>query len=974
MSVCSLARRRHCVFGSDRLRSSAVIQFQGRMKGTGHTQRGEVESPFFRATYSETRVRALVNSARWFATRSAGVVWLASGCFSPDVDGPCRVPCEFGCPEGWGCNNDYCVPPKYDGTCKSSGGSLSVGGSGGAQWTATGGAKASVGGQPDLGLGGAKPGFGGDLGAGVPSFAGATGGEMNTAGVSGTGGGRSTGGVGSTGGLGGDGGAGGSPRPTIDIERTAPASVCSGSVSLEFKATGGKAPYQWRAGNTCGLSLSGDDGTAYLVGNAAAGECVLALSVEDAAGAVGAFRESVTFRDLPTLDPIKLDPACLFEEFEAALTARGGDATSRRFETPTPGWSFIGNKLHTSVSSETERKVSVRVRDDYCVSPALEFELPLERSNKARCFTLNPLPKPLPDAPVNALPRPCAGMPYPLRIEFSPQPASWNVIAFPAGSKLQPDSRSPGALSLQGSANWPAGEKSTFQFELVHTDGRRFRYTYDLVARDKCWFAYVGREQSLWQLRLLDPELGDLGAHPNFGPADGEVTSMAFSPDGRFVVYQATRAAQVGLTLVNLRNLQEQPLSFAGNVEHYVWSPDSSLLAVVTRDTGTTLGGIDVSGVATSSQSESGIQGLTYLQPLVTAVETAPVWFGERAIAIVVSAAPMSYRTRNIRVEGNQFTDAVDVSFTYAPPPTIVGFREGYATSNGTFLNFVNTSEWSTPTLHPHMFNPLTSFSPNGVYAGNTASDGTLRWFAPAALELTAAPEAASEAGQCHALLAWSSDGNRVACVTDLGVSEGALRFFERKSPTSSLLTTSINTNDYAYSEQTSNERRRVFSGNGRSFAFSTSTDLYVVDLTNPRAFYAFKTGVTTTEAERSVEANTIDLAFSTDANFLIEQRAERLTLLALAANSNRYWPLDTTMSTAPGCQEKYMVSPKSWCGAVSSPRDYRWSPRENRLAFVNQAHTLTMTYVALGVDAVSKRVVNPTCSAPCVRNLEFQP
>lgn len=974
MTACCFAPRRHCVFRGDRLRSTPVIQFKGRMKGTDHAKRGDVSSSFFRATFARSRVKQGVNNARWFAAPPACVVWLASGCFSPDLDGPCRVPCSAGCPDGWACNRGYCAPSGYQGDCsslKAAGGAGSAGGvasnerHGGQGGSAGGvsigqGGRSSSGGVPNDTAGAAPTGGVGSTAAG--SSAGGT--------HSGTGGTSPSGSGGTILGAAGDGGDGGSAPSRIDVEPSQLGTLCSGDIELEFTASGGSAPYRWSVETTCGISLAaGANETATLRGSSAAGNCAIKLLVQDNRGAKGAFEQSLTFHERPSLDTTQLAPACLFEEFEVELAAHGGDASSRRFETTTPGWSVAGNKLRANVSAQTQRKVSVTVRDAYCPSPAVDLELPLEPSGSGRCFTLNAVPKPSPDAPSDSLPRPCAGMPYAVRLEVKPEPAAWKALLTPPGLQALPNASDPSAILLQGAASWAAGEKSILQLELVQSDGRRFLYDYGLIPRPKCWFAYVGRDQSLWQLRLWDPELA---AHREFGAADAEVTSMAFSPDGKFLAYQAKRAGQVGLTLIDLRNLHEQPLSFTGNVEHYVWSPDSSLLAVVSRDTATILGGIDVSGVATSSQLETGVQGITYLEPLVTPIDAAPVWFGEHALALVTSSPPSSYKTRNVRRVGNAFSDAVDVPLSYAPAPMIVGFRGGYSASNETLLSFIDPSAWSTPTPYPHDFNAFSSFSPNGEFVGNTMADGTLNWFAPALLEILDPPAASSEPGQCHGLLAWTPDGSRVACVIDS--EQGPLRFLERASTNPSSLSVSTNTNAYVYSEQSSNERRRVFSADGRLFAFTTDTDLYVVDAEHPRTFYTFKTSEGRSDSVRAIDANTIDLAFSSDGNFLIEHRAQKLTLVALTADSNRYWPLDRAMSLAPDCGEKYMVSPHTWCGAPSAPRDFRWSPHTNWFASLNQAHDLNMAYVQVGADTLTKKRVNPVCSGSCVRSLDFQP
>jgi WD40 repeat protein len=565
-------------------------------------------------------------------------------------------------------------------------------------------------------------------------------------------------------------------------------------------------------------------------------------------------------------------------------------------------------------------------------------------------------------------------MPYDLDIDVAPEPASSNVIQLPPGLS-KTTSRNGSAISLTGTASWSAGEKSTLGVQLAQNDGRRFSYSYDLVARDKCWLAYAARDSGPWQLHLLDPELSDgkSFAHRVFGASDAEVTSFSFSPDGSFLVYQSTQTGKVGLTLIDLRKLREQPLSFTGNVEQYRWSPDSLLLAVVSRDTNTILGAIDLSGVATSSQLETGIQGVTNIAPLTTGIESAPEWFGEHSLALTTrsSVNSSSYATRYVRVEGQTFSPVVEVNGSYIPLPNTVGFGDGYVVSNGLLLNFINTSTWSNPAVIPHMINSLTSLAPNGAYAGNTSDDGTLLWYAPKSFEFQGAV-ATSEPGQCSIILAWSDDGFRAACVTDTG--PGALRFLKRGVPDSSKLTASVSTNVTDYSQLASNERRRVFSADGRLFGFTTDLNLYVSDIERPQVFFAYRTAEGDTSAARADEANTIDLAFSFDAKFLAEHRANKLTVIAVTSGSNDYWVLDDTMNLAPDCGERYITSPKAWCGAASAPRDYRWSRQANWLAYLNHGQLLNLTYLPGHSHQVQKRSVISKCDDQCIRTLEFQP
>ncbi len=883
---------------------------------------------------------------RRFAAPFASVFWLAAGCFSPDVDGPCAVSCSLGCPTGWTCDHTYCVPPGYPNSCESA---AAGGGSGGALWSSSGGATSIRGGTTSS-PGGVTGNFGG-----APTH---SGGEWSGA-PSTSGGSQATGGA----------PEGGAP-PSLEVQLTPPASPCSGDVSLELTASAGEPPYQWSPETTCGLAFAPrPEGTARLTGTALPGDCIISVSVRDSQGARGEYNKPITFRDIPALDPTTFDSACLFEDFEAQLTSHGGDEKTRRLETTTPGWTIAGTKLRTHVDAQRQRTVSVTVRDDHCASPPVDLELPLAAPGADRCFTITFTPHPRPDG-LDSPPAPCAGMPYELSVGLTPEPASSHVVKLPPGLKVVSGSAA-NVISIAGDASWPAAEPSSFQFQLTRSDGRHFSYNFDLVGRDKCWFGYVGRQNALWQLRLLDTELStkDGLVNRDFG-SGAEVTGMAFSPDGKFLVYQSTQATKSALTLIDLRNLHEQALSFTGSVEQYRWSPDSTLLAVVSRDTGTIVGGIDVSGVSSSSQLEGGIQGVTYLAPLATAVESAPVWFGEHSL---VFAAPtgstlLPFFTRSVQIRDGVVSKLRDVADTsYESPLTLLGFASGYVANDGTYLDFIDVA--ADKRVYPHDI-PPSVFAPSGKYVAN-AVGGQLRWFTPYAVD-TDAPVARSEDGQCNAILAWTDAGDRTACVTGSGA--GALRFLELGASAPSILNRTSVASVSDYTELSSNERRRVFDRTGGRFAFTTDTMTYVVDLADPRKVLAHSIFGAPTPAERAEQANTIDLAFSASRNFLAEHRARRLVVTDLTATTGGYWSTEKNMDMASDCTEQYIASAKTWCGAPSSPRDFKWSPRADQYASRNSQGALSIGYLYPGIPEPKHPAINADCSGDCVRDFDFQP
>lgn len=907
------------------------------------TNRGEVGQRFrcaSGATFRVSRVCGGVSFLPRFWASSACLFGLASGCFAPDLDGACRVACDLGCPEEWSCKNDYCVPPHFTGSCAT----------GGAEASSSGGASAGTSGDTNGNPGGDSS---GDSSGGAPMDGGAAG----TPG-------------------GGNGGA----CSGLEVRPLENGNWCSGDTSLQLQVSGGKAPYTWHANSTCGLSLEPDaKESAVLHGTGTtAGDCNITVTVDDSQGACGNLKRTITVHEIPALDQTQLPAACAFEEYAVQLVARGGDVATRKFETSTSGWSIADNQLRRWLGDPTAKdpiRVSVTVRDDYCTAQPVDLELPIEDPASQRCPKLVIVPPPLADAPANSLPRPCANMPYEIRIEASPEPLGWEPVALPTGLAAGASPTDPSQLAVNGTAAWPAAAAAAMQFRINALDGRHFLYSYSLTPRDKCWFADVERAAERWQLQLWDPELDPALAHRHaFGAADAEVTSMSFSPDGKFLVYQASRASNSELTLVSLSNLQEQAISFTGNVEQYVWSPDASLLAVVTRDTGTTLGGIDVSGVAASSQSDTGIQGLTYLQPVATPIEAPPVWFGDHSLVLQAHSSkyPKYFDTRFAHVELGGFAEVTEAGVrTYNLALTLLGFPGGYVASDGSFLDFFEVGAGNKYTVYWHDDNMFTAFPPSGQFAGHT-DQGQLSWFSVPALESTDSLIAQSAAGECGALLAWSDQGERSACVTGSGV--GALRFFERGSANPGTLSSTTSTTTYVYSEQSSSERRRVFAKDGRHFAFTTDASLYVVDAKDPRAFYEYSAPWIDGGAERAKQANAIDLAFSADARFVAEHRGRQLKVADLSSNPNSPWVPEVGMNLAPDCSESYIAAPKAWCGAQSAPRDLRWSPRGPWFAFVNESEVLSISYLSTGLNKLHSDQVNAACSGDCVRSFDFQP
>ncbi len=893
----------------------------------------------FHATKRAARVHHSVNfdamlqrALRGAIPASLLVASAAAACFSPELSGgECLVSCTEGCPPDWQCKEERCVSPHFQGSCSNE----TPGASGGRTATEQGGAggapSAPSGGQPDSG---------------------------GTADIA-TGGGAAV--------EGGSSGEGGVGSGALAVNGTVVGVACTGQpATIQVEASGGEEPYAFELEqDDCGFALAADGGSsAQLVADAVTGEsCTLVVVARDSAGGTGRASLSFIVHETPHVVNEMLPPACALEEYGVPLSASGGNADDYRFHAELPeagNWSVEDATLTGTATFTAAQEISIWVEDGYCESPHTSLSLALEPETSEQCPNISSARED------GTLPVPCAGMEYHAALSAK-YVASWEPLQLPPNFELKPDPSDPSELVLSGQAEGSTGKARPIRLRVRSAADRSAVFSYSLPPpREKCWLGYVSRQSGSWQLNLFDPEL--VTRRQFQLDSSAAVTSFAFSPDGAFVVYESVAPdAPNQLTLVNLSNLDEQPLLFAGSIESYSWSEDGSLLGVVvSKDGENLLTGVRVDMLRGAAV---GVLGSTsYLEPSPFYGERGFTWFGAGSIAYpVTDLVPTRFTIERREWLGDGFSEGELLELgSYQNTLQILGFAGGFLANDDAHLDFYSRETAPTTSLARHAA-ARAAFSPSGRYVASVASS-QLEVFAATSEE----PLPASDS-DCGALLAWSSTEDKVACIrnTEGG---GEIRLFSVQQDGERLAPPSVLPGDYKglYFESSAEQRRRLFSPRGRYFAFTTDDALYVADQRSAGNFRSYSPwGAPGPETGARIE-----LAFSSDERFIAQQRGTALTVHELAGTDRHALSLaspDPMPPPAP-CNEQYMGHADAWCGAPLTPRDFRWSPHAPLIAFKTASGLLNVIELVDEFETRDRLVVNPDCSGDCVQDFAFQP
>jgi hypothetical protein len=157
--------------------------------------------------------------------------------------------------------------------------------------------------------------------------------------------------------------------------------------------------------------------------------------------------------------------------------------------------------------------------------------------------------------------------------------------------------------------------------------------------------------------------------------------------------------------------------------------------------------------------------------------------------------------------------------------------------------------------------------------------------------------------------------------------------------------------------------RRRVLSADGKWFAFATDTYLYVARLDSQPLLAGYQS---------QPLGAAVELAFSSDGRYLLEQRGTGLWLHDLERPGIAPGAVSDALGEPASCQEQFAENPDTWCGNADNGRQFIWSPNPQVAALRTAVGTLQVLKVEpTGPDVVA---INEQCGGICMGQFGFQP
>jgi WD40 repeat protein len=895
----------------------------------------------------------------WQALSLLGLAFAPGSCGFPAPEA-CALACgdEGACPDGFECQSEsqLCVPRGRSAPCPLS-----------EQFPA----------QPepirDAGTGGTGPGaIGGQGGAvGRAGAAGAEGGESGAAGSAGEGEG--------------EGGDSSNPDTLAIVEVSgSERAACTGyELGLALRASGGLGPFRWRVTRApAGVDLAEASGDEFELTGVPAESGSVLIELEDASGAIVHSEELLVY-DSPEIVTQRLPAICSGEPYAMQLAARGGepdeyvwsaawvDAGDLPGTLDELGLVITGSTLSAELGASESLapfQLALAVRDTHCEALPVEIELGVVPATSDECPTIGISNGPA----IDALPPPCLGNVYSesLRVEGGEPPYAWRELSVPPGLTFDAPS-----ATLHGVAQG----NGVLAVELTDNGGRTIQKSYAVVARDKCWLAYVASEQSPARLELVDGRL--LQRQPDAArrsfPDDasaGGVVDYEFSPDGRFIAYRiGPDASSLRLRLLRLSDGQEQEQDLGGSVTAYSWSSDASVLAVAfTTDNQTYLGGVDVSVIDRARAAPGGrLEGARVLDrrvvPSIDSILTS--YDGERLAFL--SGDPSASARRRLR------TTARDAGgFAAASPPAPGDFSEAarlLAGAGGVFVAEPEisslvffSSDGGAPAAHAEGAVPSPASSLVGF-----ARDGRLQIFR--ALESSAVSASPFlDASGCTTLLAWASARDRVACA-DVRDGRNQIAVFD-VGPASSagLAPLTPMPEPYLFPAGAHEGRPRALSASGSWFTFTSDAELYVsrLDARSARLWAELPTTALGTRPGA--------LVFSPDERSLLIGAGNSLNLLDLERAQGSLVSLSSSAVINDACSERFADAADTWCGSSPRVSELAWSSGSDLVAFRSALGTLSVIDVSLVRLGILGTPLSPdgACSEACrsSQTARFQP
>lgn len=706
--------------------------------------------------------------------------------------------------------------------------------------------------------------------------------------------------------------------------------LCAGRESnVTLSVTGGEGPYHWTLGDGSAWHLDEDTGASVTVSGAPqdGGTSTFSVTVFGAHGGKATQAVSLEVFSPPRVDT-SLPHACPGEAYSTTLHAVGDDASAYQWSIASGDGGAIsaqGNILSANPVAPGPISFTATVSDGHCSSDATELTLQVDGVGLNQCPSIGP----------DVLPEPCAGSTYTAQA-FSAKngtaPYVFRALSLPDGLVFNPDAASVSGVSKGG---------GTLVMQVTDGAGHVVQKGYTMTPRDTCWLAYQSTSSDAHAgLHFYDPVLAFDRQFAN----SAAVSDALFSPDGRALVYRTTTSGTSSLVLVAAPGWNEQPLSFAGSVDHYAWSPDSRTLAVAYHvGANGFLGGVAVSGAGVpgdAGPTGGGVSpegGGAPAGALVTALAAASVsvgselvWLGNSRVAFLVLGPDGGIPTI-ASVSGTAVSSVVGVDVvTYDSDSTLE------ATPSGLFVvdsDFEDIAFYGGFDQGRYGLALTTQFDdPQGQYVASVA--GSQLQVYRTVRDGFGTPFATSTGG-CGAFLAWSANNERIACTNDPSAGaadEGTI--FTLDGTTTTLAPAPIRgTQDYTIGA--SSAHRRAFSRSGDWFAFVLPSELGVASLADgtPHVVtYALPPTGTPV-------GHTDDLAFSPDEHFLLWQTTSNLLLGSLQSSSvPMYTLVQGSLAPAVQCTDQFIDDPTHWCGASTpSPQTLAWSP-DSRFAAAKRA------------------------------------
>jgi hypothetical protein len=743
-------------------------------------------------------------------------------------------------------------------------------------------------------------------------------------------------------------------------------------LALRWQASGGVSPYTWQVtAAPAGLSLQHVEGSEFTLSGTPVEAGSVEVNVSDAIGQLASYRATV--HEHPRILTSKLQGVCPEEIYSVPLAASGGDPASYHWFAEV-GSAFASTGSLTDLGLAVDAAglhgifsapggaapitIDVQLADAYCSAKAT-LALEVLPTRTATCPLLRVSDSELED--VQELPAPCIGSSYRERLwlEGGAPEARLERVSGPTWLALD---------AAQQLLSGTAGEAGQLIVR-VATPDRTLQHQFNVVPREKCWFAWVDAAATPARLELVDArrlthrsvgsEASDARRSFPSESTASPVTDFQFSPDGRFIAYRVAEDEKSRrLVFLDLLTQQEQPLF--SQVSGYSWSRTGTALAALT-------GPEDAPRLELAQRvgAEGEVpQFQRSAADLGGSASSRPVWFGTSGVALL-EADPQLPIVRPARLQLDLGASSlVLLDEAYQPTTQLRGGPDGFFVLAPYNVRFYAPGRERVP--HDDVV-----VSPSGRFVGR-AREGYLRVFHDYESASDNDPATGATAGGCSALLAWAAERERIACYSEEAQQLAIYDLLESETGSLQLAHAGNIEGPYLYSTSVADGRRRLFSRTGRSLAFSTLQGVYVANL-DPTATEPFTPPFSAVPLASTVpvpDSPPPELLFSPDERSLLVQMGGTVRVLDLEPARDLLLAAD--LATAAACTEDVSDAIGGWCGTPTISPRLVWSASSEFVLTQTEAGLLRLHDMTQGGDPLG---LDPGCGAACsADSYGFQP